>query len=144
MLLLPACTAEERLAVLLAQHPGLLPASVQRPDSVVVQVHDSTVTVAGRTFCLPVRTVWHYRRQERTLVLDNARSRRLLAQARSEAGIARDELAAVRRANAQLVGLAYPRWFQITWFWVALVLALLLLASVAIRFFTFTPWSLLR
>lgn len=142
--LLTACTPEERLAILLEKHPGLFRAAPLLSDSVVVLKHDTAVTVAGRMFRLPVRTVWHYQRQERTLVLDNARSRRLLAQARSEAGIARDELAAARRANAQLVALAYPHWYQIPWFWLALVLALLLLASVAVRFFTFTPLSFLK
>lgn len=131
--------------MLLAQHPGLLKTTAaELKDSVIVTRRDTVVTVAGRSFRLPLRTVLHYLRTEKTLVLDNARSRRLLAQARSDAGIARAELAAAQRENGKLAGLAYPKWYQVVWFWLALVLALLLAVSIGLRFFTFTPLSFFR
>ena len=183
-----------RFAALVQKHPGLLAGVIQLRDSVVSQLRDTTVHVAGHstdlrlnldslyqgrsnapvllrrgsltaevsqlpgrprrllircqesahTVQLQQRTIQHFQTQQKTLVLDNARSRRLLEQARSETGIARAELAAAKRENGKLVGLAYPRWYQITWFWVALVLVLLLLGSVALRFLTFTPLSFFR
>jgi hypothetical protein len=122
----------------------LFKSAAEWKDSVVVRHRDTVVTAAGRSFRLPLRTVFHYQRSERTLVLDNARSRRLLAQARSDAGIGRAELAAAQRENARLAALTNPKWYQVVWFWVALLLAVLLVVSIGLRFYTFTPMSFFR
>jgi len=114
-------------------------------DSTVVQVLDSTVAVRvnGQLYRVPVkvREITHYRSQISTLVLDNARTRRLLATARAAAEGLRTQLQASEQERARLQGLAYPHWYGQPWFWIASLLFVLLVASVVLRFtkFSFLP-----
>lgn len=139
--LISSCTPEDQLARLLDRHPALLTQVTgpqQVSDSTVVQVHDSTVTVRvnGQLYRVPVkvREVTRYRSRIHTLVLDNARARRLLAEARIDASLLRKQLQASEREQGRLQSLAYPHWYSQPWFWIAALLLLLLAASVAMRF----------
>ncbi|MDO7886836.1 hypothetical protein [Hymenobacter cheonanensis] len=147
--LLTSCLPEAQLARLLDRHPGLLTQVVgpqQVSDSTVVQVLDSTVTVRvnGQLYRVPVkvRQITRYRSRISTLVLDNARARRLLADARADAGVLRKQLQASEQERGRLQGLAYPHWYGQVWFWIALLLLVLLVGSVALRFtkFSFLPF----
>ena len=146
--LISGCTPEDQLARLLDRHPALLTAVAgpqQVSDSTVVQVLDSTVAVRvnGQLYRVPVkvREVTRYRNRVSTLVLDNARTRRLLADARAEADLLRKQLRAAEQERAHLQALARPHWYGQPWFWVALLLLVLLVVSVALRFtkFSFLP-----
>jgi hypothetical protein len=132
---------EAQLARLIDRHPGLLTAVAgpqQVRDSTVVQVLDSTVAVRvnGQLYRVPVkvREITRYRSQISTLVLDNARARRLLADARAATGLLRTQLQASEQERARLQALAYPHWYSQPWFWIALLLLVLLIGSVALRF----------
>lgn len=138
---------EQQLASLLDRHPYLLsqvgvPSSV-RDSTVTRVVRDTVATVWYRN--LPYRIavpLWqvttHYRLQQNTLVLDNARSRRLLAEAEGKIKILAAQLKASEQEQARLRGLAYPHWYSTTWFWIALLLAFLLVGSVVLRFARFS------
>lgn len=148
--LISGCAPEEQLARLLDRHPALLTQVTgpqQVSDSTVVQMHDSAVVVRvnGQTYRVPVklREITRYRSRLTTLVLDNARARRLLAEARIDASLLRKQLQASEQERGRLQGLAYPHWYSQPWFWIALVLLVLLVVSVALRFtkFSFLPFA---
>ena len=139
--LISGCTPAEQVARLLDRHPGLLTAVAgpqQVSDSTVVQMLDSTVTVRvnGQLYRVPVQLqqITRYRNRTSTLVLDNARARRLLASARADAQVLRKQLQASEQERGHLQALAYPHWYSQPWFWIALLLFVLLVVSVALRF----------
>jgi len=143
-----SCVPEQQLARLLDRHPALLTQIVgpqQVSDSTVVQVRDSVVTVNanGQSYrvVIPVREVTRYRSRISTLVLDNARARRLLAEARIDAKLTHDQFQASQREVARLTAMAFPHWYSSPWFWVSVLLFVLLAVSVGLRFakFSFLP-----
>ena len=122
-MMVAGCSPEERMSVLLARHPGL--AQTSRLDSVTVQ--DS----AG------VRVVTQFRYRNTTMVLDGQRARNELKAEQGRNKFLREQLRAAKQEQARLATLAHPRFYQLTWFWVALLLAVLLVGSFLIRVASF-------
>ena len=141
---LTSCLPEEQLARLLDRHPALLtqlaPSLVR--DSTVTQQRDTVLSVqangATRRVRVLLREVTHYRTTHATLVLDNARSRRLLADSQNHLKMQADQLKAAKLEVARLSSLTYPKWYRSTWFWISLLLLVLLICSIGLRFTKFS------
>lgn len=120
LLLLAGCTPEARMAGLLIRHPSL--ATTTSNDSTVVQDSAGVVVIT------------RYRNTNRAYILDGQRARNDLKVEKARVELLRQEKEGLRQQIEFWQARAAPKFYNLSWFWVSVLLALLLGGTWYIHF----------